>query len=141
MSITHHPIKLRSPFHCRLILISSHSHLKPRNRGPNSVAKTESALTVVPHYSHFICKLAFTCSVSQLSLPLPVSLKDPVSDWSPPHSVNQRTHQGHQIASFCLCFVCSLCLMTQTDTQKDFSISLCFDSQRPLYCPVFCQIS
>lgn len=92
MSITYHPIKLRSPFHCRFILICPHSHHKPRNRGPNSVANIKSALTVVPHYSHFICKLAFTCSVSQLSLPLPVSLKDPVSDWSPPHSVNQRTH-------------------------------------------------
>ncbi len=113
-------------------------------RGPNSTAKIQSARNVVPHYSHFICKLAFTWSVSQLSLPQPVSLKDPSlrlatttlsQSGNPPGTPNRL--------SVCLS-VCVLLVLFPSwhkQTHRRAWAFHCFDSERPLRCPVFCQIS
>lgn len=126
----------------RAVLISSPSQTKIR--GLNSAAKIHSARNIVPHYSHFICKLAFTWSVSQLSLPQPVSLKDPslrLATTALSQSENPPGTPNRLFLSVCLCFAGSLSLVAQTETQKGLSVSLCFDSERPLQCPVFCQIS
>lgn len=104
----------------------------PKNGGLNSAAKIWLAFTVVPYYSDFICKLAFRWIVPQLGLPLPVFQKNPASDWSLQHSVNQRTHLGRQ-GTLPVCFVC---LKAQTDTQKSFFISLCL-TQVDHFCPYF----